>query len=347
MKLPSAKQSNGRRRRGQPTSFLKILTGKWSRQHRLPAHVTGEGDWEVEVPQIRMSRAFAVMLLLHIVAVGGLFAFRIWGKDEEAKANREVVSNTEAPAELVKQDQSSNKAAAEPPLPEPSSSNIQDTTPVPAPAPVEVQKTYIWKSGDSFPLVAARFGISSTALRDANPGKLFVADAEIVIPKAGRVIDGVEVAQNAGRPSEFFNPGGSSTLPGEARPPRAEVVPEPVLADAGIPDVVPAPAVEVPRPVVQRVSTSVDATSRPANRLPVTKAGPEVVSKPKVKVSEPAVPPARTAAGQKIHVVGKGDTVFNIARRYGLSGDDIARANGLGSDSRIRMGQQLRIPVRR
>ncbi len=178
MKLPSAKQSNGRRRRGQPTSFLKILTGKWSRQHRLPAHVTGEGDWEVEVPQIRMSRAFAVMLLLHIVAVGGLFAFRIWGKDEEAKANREVVSNTEAPAELVKQDQSSNKAAAEPPLPEPSSSNIQDTTPVPAPAPVEVQKTYIWKSGDSFPLVAARFGISSTALRDANPGKLFVADAE-------------------------------------------------------------------------------------------------------------------------------------------------------------------------
>ena len=71
MKLPTLrKQTNGRRRRGRGTSVRNLLTGKWGRQHRLPAHVTGEADWEVEVPQIRMSRAFAVMLVLHVVEIG-------------------------------------------------------------------------------------------------------------------------------------------------------------------------------------------------------------------------------------------------------------------------------------
>src|SRR5436189_3559874 len=106
MKLPTIrKQANGRRRRGRGTSLWNVLTGKWGKEHRLPAHVTGEGDWEVEVPQIKMSRAFAVMLVLHIVAVGGLFAFRIWGRDSDKKDatadNTEATSRTDSVATLV------------------------------------------------------------------------------------------------------------------------------------------------------------------------------------------------------------------------------------------------------
>ena len=70
-------------RRGKPASLLSALTGKWGKRHRLPAHVTGEKDWEVEVPQIHMSRAFAVMLVLFIVGVGGLFAFQMFGKEDK------------------------------------------------------------------------------------------------------------------------------------------------------------------------------------------------------------------------------------------------------------------------
>lgn len=62
--------------------------------------------------------------------------------------------------------------------------------------------------------------------------------------------------------------------------------------------------------------------------------------------AEAATPPARTA-GQRTHVVSKGDTVFNVAKRYGISADDIAKANGLDSTYHIRPGQQLRIPVKR
>ena len=68
--------------------------------HRLSANVTGEEDWEVDEPQIRMSRAFAVMLVLHLVAVGGLFAFHVFGKDDreaEAKATRTAHENSPPP----------------------------------------------------------------------------------------------------------------------------------------------------------------------------------------------------------------------------------------------------------
>jgi LysM repeat protein len=59
-----------------------------------------------------------------------------------------------------------------------------------------------------------------------------------------------------------------------------------------------------------------------------------------------ATAPARSA-GRRTHVVTKGDTVFNIAKRYGFTAEDIAKANSLDSEYRIRMGQQLRIPVKR
>lgn len=117
MKLKTASiRATGRRRRGRGTSLWSALTGRWGRQHRLPAHVTGESDWEVEVPQIRMSRAFAVMLVLHIVAVGGLFAFRIWGREDKTK-EKDAASN-EAPA-MVAPAVPADTAPAVPDLPPP------------------------------------------------------------------------------------------------------------------------------------------------------------------------------------------------------------------------------------
>jgi LysM repeat protein len=291
------------------------LTGRWGREHRLPAHVTGESDWEVEVPQIRMSRAFAVMLVLHIVAVGGLFAFRIWGRDKEEKTTQ--VSGADAGPALVE----SPAADASTPIP------LEQGT------PSEPLRTYLWRSGDTLPLVAARFGISGSALRDANPDKTFEAGTELIIPRAGRVIGGPESENPVGHASEIFDP---SKVETGTRPPRAVIVPE--ISQSEIPDAMPSPANEVTPPVARAVT----ATGRPKSdgtRL-VTAANPK--KKPAVEESTPA----RTA-GQRTHVVAKGDTVFNVAKRYGFTPEEIAQANGLDSSFHIRMGQQLRIPVRR
>ncbi|MCK4314675.1 MAG: LysM peptidoglycan-binding domain-containing protein, partial [Anaerolineae bacterium] len=61
-----------------------------------------------------------------------------------------------------------------------------------------------------------------------------------------------------------------------------------------------------------------------------------------------AAAPAHAAElhqGSVIHVVGWGETLFSIARRYGVSVDAICAANGIADPTRIYAGQRLVIPT--
>jgi LysM repeat protein len=44
------------------------------------------------------------------------------------------------------------------------------------------------------------------------------------------------------------------------------------------------------------------------------------------------------------HLVCRGDTLWDISRRYGVSVDDLKRANGLRGRAIIKPGQRLLIP---
>lgn len=68
----------------------------------------------------------------------------------------------------------------------------------------------------------------------------------------------------------------------------------------------------------------------------------------------PALPPAPPAvvhtapavlAAADSHRVRRGETVSGIALRYGVTQGQLRRANGIGSDSAIRAGERLTIPV--
>lgn len=48
--------------------------------------------------------------------------------------------------------------------------------------------------------------------------------------------------------------------------------------------------------------------------------------------------------GTRTHTVAKGETLASIAKRYGTTSRDLAKANGLKSPNRIRLGQRLTIP---
>jgi murein DD-endopeptidase MepM/ murein hydrolase activator NlpD len=49
-------------------------------------------------------------------------------------------------------------------------------------------------------------------------------------------------------------------------------------------------------------------------------------------------------ADEVIHTVRTGDTIFSLARSYNVSQDELMRLNGITDPSRLRVGQQLRIP---
>ena len=56
-----------------------------------------------------------------------------------------------------------------------------------------------------------------------------------------------------------------------------------------------------------------------------------------------ATAPRRAAAAREIHVVRPEETVSSIAKRYGLSVDDVLRWNSLESLDQIRPGDRLRV----
>ncbi len=49
-------------------------------------------------------------------------------------------------------------------------------------------------------------------------------------------------------------------------------------------------------------------------------------------------------SGSIVHVVEKGETLYGISRKYGVSVDQISAANGMGKESMIKVGQKLTIP---
>ncbi len=57
------------------------------------------------------------------------------------------------------------------------------------------------------------------------------------------------------------------------------------------------------------------------------------------------LPPVPMVRGYTLYRVRKGDTLFKIATRFGISLNELKRANGLRSNT-IHVGQRLRIPVR-
>lgn len=77
-------------------------------------------------------------------------------------------------------------------------------------------------------------------------------------------------------------------------------------------------------------------------RLPATARAPGAAP----RATTPARPPARTgAAARRTHTVTSGETLFGIARRYGVTVDAIMTLNRLERDQ-VRIGQTLVIPPR-
>jgi len=106
-------------------------------------------------------------------------------------------------------------------------------------------------------------------------------------------------------------------------------------------------SMSVTAPVVPKVDSSAVVTKTaetalPASSNPELKPGTEVVfpGKPKEEIANdlPEIP--TTTAAPKKHTVIKGDTMFNISRRYGISVDKLRTLNSLTAND-IKLGMEL------
>jgi LysM repeat protein len=139
-----------------------------------------EEDYGSEEPNVRLSRAFVVVLLLHVVAVGGIFAFSALkdrpggssvGKPEKAEPANGKVATAQPPAgrETGATDKPGTKLEAQKIIDSPRQTISPRSQNGGASEPAgEAGKTYVVQKGDSPAGIAKKFKVSYAELLKTN-----------------------------------------------------------------------------------------------------------------------------------------------------------------------------------
>lgn len=337
--------------------LLNLLEGEKHR-HRV-AMVNEEGAFNQHEPNSNMARMFVVMLLIHVVVIGGIIIYD-WMNGEEMPQ----------PATATRE----HRPVQASPLPQPAlGMGAQD------PMSSEEYATYEWRSGDSIQSVAKKLEISeetliklnmldqgaqieqNTILRypkrpvvKAKPIGLAGAHGDAAVPAPAQT--GLAAAQApaslppAKEQTFSFQPDimGDLTPAPQITPMPVQDTPPPAVtkAPAGEPEAKPAPRQEpkvadtplpAPKAVEKPVPKAIPVTRPPQQQ---EKAQPKKVvdSTPDKK----AAPKAAARAGT--HTVKPGETLYSISSRYGVTVKALQTANKITRPELLRDGMTLTIP---
>lgn len=113
----------------------------------------------------------------------------------------------------------------------------------------------------------------------------------------------------------------------------------------------PAPVAPVGAPVAAQPAPVVEPAP-PAREPEAPRAAPlgavqstELPSLAPVQAAEAPQPAPATVSSGLTHVVGSGDTVYAIGRRYGVGPQSIAAVNGLSLSDTLRVGRRVQLPL--
>jgi LysM repeat protein len=340
--------------------LLSNLLGSERRRHQV-AMITEEGEWNQHESNSGMARVFVVMLLVHVVLIGSIIVYDFVGTDESAAAPTPTVAKALTPEarELPAQ-----------PLPEAIIDAPETAAPAPAadatPTPelAVALEIYEVKTGDSLPKIAAAKGVSLEdliALNHLDEGNTEItAFTRLKIP-SNKVAPPARVEPIKDFPVAQTNvPSASPVIPLEETPPAPLVAAEDALpsvvplANTTIDSTPPAPSPAAPAsestPPAPALVPVVNAPTPVAPQKPSPVAPPSsVVSKPTAKPEAPkpvVKPTVKPSGSSKSHTMGKGDTLYSLSRKFGVSVTAIQKANNITNPNAIREGTKLVIPAK-
>jgi LysM repeat protein len=241
-----------------------------------------------------------------------------------------------------------------------------------AAAPDSQETVYTVQPGDRLVDIAARFGVSASAIVRANG----LANADTIFPGQKLIIP---APGNASAPTRSIAPTAAPTTAPAATPtaaptvaPRqattytvqlgdtlasiarrfgvsaaalqqANGVSNPDLIWVGQKLVIPVPGEAAPAaaPTQPASATASPTGSAPAAQAAGTTAASQTLAPAPTATPEPTTAPLPQ---QTIHTVQAGETLSQIAKRYGVSVEALVSTNGLGSPDMIRAGMKLVIP---
>jgi len=145
-------------------------------------------DYDAEEPTTKLSSAFIVVLILHVVAVGGIYAFN---SIKASRRDREVVTKAAEPAAPVAAKTAANAAPAAPVVAPAAAPGRKVEAAAPAPAAMSakpaVGRQYEVKAGDNLTKIAFAFNVTSADIMTANQlkeGALLRPGQTLTIPAA-------------------------------------------------------------------------------------------------------------------------------------------------------------------
>ena len=269
-----------------------------------------EGESE---PNMKFSHALIVVLVLHILAVGGVFAFNSLKGQRVAKGSTKAVAAQPAvpssPDVVTKAPGTSAAPATAPAIP---------AAAVKMPAKTQAEaggSTYTVLAGDTLTRIASAHKTTVEALEQANG---IATNSPI---RVGQVLK-ITAKPAAAKPET------TALKPVETKPLPTAKTPEVVLAPAAKSSAVKAaPAVKSPdvkpTPVVKAVEAQ--APAKPA-------------------AADTAKADAKPASTDKTYTVAKGDNPYSIAKKMKISYNELIKANNIQDPTKLQIGQKLIIP---
>ncbi len=268
-----------------------------------------EGESE---PNMKLSHAFIVVLVLHVLAVGGVFAFN-------TLKTKQLIPDRAAKAASVKTEaaQASQQAA-------------EAAAPAEKPAPAE-QPTYTVVAGDTLKKIASRHKTSIEAIEKAND---ITSTTTIRVGQVLRLPASASVKAVA-----------TQAKPAPPAAPAAKV------ASAGVVAPLPVAKTQAISHTPSKPAASKDAgaagPSAKSAELKAPKASDAKSAEPKAApAAEPktAASAATSEDSAKSYVVASGDNPYTIAKKLKISYSDLLKANKIDDPKKLQIGQKLIIP---
>lgn len=338
------------KKKNKGTELLDNLLGGERRRHQV-AMITEEGEWNQHESNSGMARVFVVMLLVHVVLIGSIIVYDFIGTEETQAAPAPVVSKTPTtdPHELASTPVQSS-------LPPATRAAVATTSDIPASGEYEV------KSGDSLPKIAAGQGVDLQdliALNNLDQENVELTPLTILKLPARKVAEPAIVSAVTDFPALPTPAPTAQETPAPKVIPIEQTPPAPIPAVVSLTDTQPTidstPAPAAPAMASTPPAPAPAPVAEPAQPEPIQLVAPKPVptpsqmaeKKPEPKVeSKPAPKPEPKTNSTRSHTMAKGDTLYGLARKYGVSVSAIQKANNITKPESIRDGAKLIIPAK-
>ena len=285
-------------------------------------------DYDDEEPSMKFSHALMVVLALHVIAVGGIFAFN------SIKAGQS--SSTKA----------STKAENAPP----GAQAAAQSKPSPTQGAIErrVGKTHTVQAGDTLSRIAGLYKISVEAIEKENGITTYsmIRVGQILkIPAPESLAVKPEVAKPATDPVNAAAKHAFLAAKTDIAKPAALITKTEVAKPAAL-----ITKTEVAKPTALIARTDAAKPPGVAAKTDAAKPLPVAAATPKPANAQPSPKKAETPSpttDSDVYVVAKGDNPYNIAKKLHVSYNELIAINEIKDPTRVQIGQKLKIPAKK